>query len=152
MKIFAASLAVVLLAIPAFAKVDLSGDWKMNVSKSDFGPFPAPISFTEKITHQDPALKILVKQTSERGERESEMNYSTDGKETTNEIRGNAMKCTAKWEGDVLTLEVKGSFNGSDFTIEERLSLSAEGKTLTVKRHMSSAMGEADQTMVLEKQ
>jgi hypothetical protein len=32
------------------------------------------------------------------------------------------------------------------------MSLSADGKTLTLKRHFSSSMGEADQTYILEKQ
>jgi hypothetical protein len=113
---------------------------------------PAPIAASEKITHQDPALKIVIKQTSERGDRESEMNYSTDGKETINQMRGNPAKSTAKWDGDTLVIDVKGSFDGNDFSIHDQMTLSEDGKTLTLKRHFSSSMGEADQTMVLEKQ
>jgi hypothetical protein len=152
MKTLAAVLAIVLLAAPAFAKADFSGEWKLNLSKSDFGPLPAPTSVTENITHQDPALKLAIKQTSERGDREYQLNYSTDGKETTNEMRGNPVKSVAKWDGDTLVIDTKGSFDGNDFSVQDRMSLSPDGKVLTVKRHFTSSMGEADQTMVLEKQ
>ena len=151
-KYVAAALALILLALPALAKTNFSGDWKLNVSKSEFGPMPPPSSMTGKITHQDPKLKLAVKQTGERGDVDYEMNYSTDGKETTNEFRGNPMKSTARWDGEALVIDTKGSFDGNDFTIQDRMSLSADGKTLTLKRHFSSSMGEADQTLVLEKQ
>lgn len=151
-KYLAVALALILLAVPALAKPNFSGDWKVNVSKSEFGQMPAPSSMTGKITHQDPSLKVAIKQSGERGDFEYEMSYSTDGKETTNEIRDNTMKSTAKWDGDVLVIDTKGSFGGNDVTIQDKMSLSADGKTLTLKRHFSSSMGEGDQTLVLEKQ
>jgi len=151
-KYLAMALALILLALPALAKPNFSGDWKVNVSKSEFGQMPAPSSMTGKITHQDPSLKVAIKQSGERGEFEYEMSYSTDGKETTNEIRDNTMKSTAKWDGDVLVIDTKGSFGGNDVTIQDKMSLSADGKTLTLKRHFSSSMGEADQALILEKQ
>lgn len=151
-KYLAMALTLILLAIPALAKPNFSGDWKVNVSKSDFGQMPAPSSMTGKITHQDPSLKVAIKQSGERGDFEYEMSYSTDGKETTNEIRDNTMKSTAHWDGDVLVIDTKGSFGGNDVTIQDKMSLSADGKTLTLKRHFSSSMGEMDQTLILEKQ
>jgi len=146
------ALALILLALPALAKTDFSGDWKLNVSKSEFGPMPPPSSMTGKVTHQDPKLKLAVKQSGERGDLEYEMNYSTDGTETTNEMRGNTMKSIAKWDGDALVIETKGTFGDNAVTIQDRMSLSADGKTLTLKRHFSSSMGEADLTYNLEKQ
>jgi hypothetical protein len=151
-KYLAMALALIVLALPALAKPNFSGDWKVNVSKSDFGQMPAPSSMTGKITHQDPSLKVAIKQSGERGDFEYEMSYSTDGKETTNEIRDNTMKSTAKWDGDVLVIDTKGSFGGNDVTIQDKMSLSADGKTLTLKRHFSSSMGEMDQALILEKQ
>ena len=66
------------------------------------------------------------------GEVTAELKYSTDGKETTNSIRGNEIKSTAKWEGDDLAVAGKGSFQGADITLNDRWSLSADGKTLTI--------------------
>jgi hypothetical protein len=148
-----ALLAILLLAaLPALAKVNFSGDWKLNVSKSDFGQMPAPSSMTQKVTHEDPKLKVAVKSSSERGDFEYEMNYTTDGQESTNEIRGNPMKSIVKWDGDVLVIESKGRFGDNEFTMRSRWTLSADGKTLTIENHFSSAMGEGDQKQVLEKQ
>jgi hypothetical protein len=86
------------------------------------------------------------------GEVTAELKYSTDGKETTNTVRGNEVKSTAKWEGDELAIAGKAQFNGADVTLTDRWSLSADGKTLTILRHVNSPMGETDQKIVLEKQ
>ncbi len=151
-KYCALALALALVVVPALAKPNFSGDWKVNVSKSEFGPMPPPTSMTGKVTHEEPKLKLVAKQSGERGDFEYEMNYSTDGKETTNELRGNTMKSVAKWDGEELVINTKGTFGDNEITILDRMSLSTDGKTLTLKRHFSSAMGEADQTLILEKQ
>jgi hypothetical protein len=47
------SLALLTLAfglVQAQAKTDFSGTWKLNASKSDFGPMPPPDTRTDKIT------------------------------------------------------------------------------------------------------
>jgi len=145
-------LTAVLAASPAFAKANFSGDWKLNAAKSDFGQMPAPSSMTNKITHEDPKLKVMTKMSSERGDFEMEAAYSTDGKETTNSFRDNPMKSVAKWDGETLSIETKASFNGNDFTMQDKWTLSGDGKTMTMKRRFVSSQGEGEQTMVMEKQ
>ena len=145
-------LAAAFGVLQAQAKPNFTGTWKLNVSKSDFGPLPAPDSRTDKITHADPDLTDAVTQSGQMGDLSAELKYSTDGKETTNTVRGNEIKSTAKWDGDELVIDGKASFNGSDVTLKDRWSLSADGKTLTILRHIVSPMGEADQKVVLEKQ
>jgi hypothetical protein len=86
------------------------------------------------------------------GDFESEANYTTDGKECTNEMRGNPIKSTVKWEGDTLVVNSKASFNGNDVTITEKWSLSGDGKSLTILRHFATSQGEMDNKLVLEKQ
>jgi hypothetical protein len=146
------------LAVGAFglstaqAKPNFSGTWKANIAKSDFGAIPAPDSRTDKILHEDPDLKDTMTVNGQMGESTAELKYSTDGKETTNTVRGNEIKSTAKWDGDELTIAGKGSFNGADLTLNDRWSLSADGKTLTITRHLASPAGETDQKIVLEKQ
>jgi hypothetical protein len=65
---------------------------------------------------------------------------------------GNEIKSTAKWDGDDLVVESKGSFGGTDFTAKDRWTLSSDGKTLTRASHFSSSMGEADMKVVFDKQ
>jgi hypothetical protein len=145
-------LAALLTAAQAQAKPNFSGEWKLNVSKSEFGPLPAPNSRTDKIKHEDPSLKVTTTQSGQNGDVTFDLNYTTDGKENTNEIRGNPMKSTSKWDGDTLLIETKGSFGGNDITLADKWTLSGDGKVLTLNRHIVSPMGELDQKVVLEKQ
>ncbi len=142
----------VLAAACATAAPNFSGTWKLNVAKSDYGQMPPPNSMTQTITHEDPKLKVAVKQSREQGDFEWEANYTTDGKECTNEIMGNPMKSVVKWDGDALVIETKGAFGGNEVTMKSRWTLSEDGKTLTVAQKWSSSMGEMDMKMVLEKQ
>jgi hypothetical protein len=145
-------LAVLALASRADAKPNFGGEWKLNVSKSEYGPMPAPNKRTDKITHEDPKLKITTSQSGQNGDFTFDLNYSTDGKETSNDIRGNAAKSTAKWDGDALLIETKANFQGNDVTLKDKWMLSDDGKTLTINRHIVASQGELDTKMVLEKQ
>ncbi|MGD0365159.1 MAG: hypothetical protein ABSC93_30115 [Bryobacteraceae bacterium] len=149
------TLALIALAfglVQAQAKSDYSGTWKANTTKSDFGPLPPPDTMVEKIAHEDPSLKINVAQTGGSGDATYDMIYTTDGKECVNHPGGNEFKTILKWDGDDLTAETKGSYEGTDFTAKDRWTLADGGKTLTVTRHISTSMGEFDQKLVLEKQ
>jgi hypothetical protein len=145
-------LATALAAAAADSKPNFSGEWKLNVGKSDFGPMPAPTSRTDKIDHKDPSLKFTSTQVNQQGEFTREWSCTTDGKECTNTLMGNSWKSIAKWETNTLLIESKGSFNGNDVQTKEKWTLSEDGKTITISRHLASSMGEADQTIVFEKQ
>ncbi|HUE24999.1 MAG TPA: hypothetical protein VMQ86_25160 [Bryobacteraceae bacterium] len=150
------SLALLTLAVglvQAQAKTDFSGTWKLNAGKSDFGPMPPPDIMTEKIAHQDPSLKASVATTGGmQGDMTYDVVYSTDGKECVNHVGENEFKSTLHWDGDELVVETKGTFSGNEFTSKDRWTLSTDGKTLSIARHLSSAMGEADMKTVFEKQ
>lgn len=57
-----------------------------------------------------------------------------------------------KWVDDTLTFDGKGTYNGGDLTIRETWNLSPDGKTLTMRRRLTVAEGETEQTLLLEKQ
>jgi hypothetical protein len=153
-RIFSVTLFTLALGlVQAQAKSDFSGTWKIDSAKSDFGPMPAPDSITQKITHVDPSLKANVATTGGmQGDMTYDVNYTTDGKECVNKLGENEFKSTLKWDGDDLIVDTKGSFSGNDFTSKDRWTLSSDGKTLTVARHISSPMGEADMKEVFAKQ
>jgi hypothetical protein len=141
-----------LAAGQAQAKPNFSGEWKLNISKSEYGPMPAPTSRTDKIAHADPSLEVTTTQSSPNGDATVKMKYATDGGETSNELRGNALKSTSKWDGDTLVISTKATFGGADITLLDKWNISDEGKVLTVSRHIVSPQGELDQKMVFEKQ
>jgi hypothetical protein len=90
--------------------------------------------------------------SSDMGDMSWESNYTTDGKESTNTIRERESKSIVKWDGDVLLFETKGKFGDNDFTMNDKWTLSEDGKALTINRRMSSSFGDADQKVVFEKQ
>jgi hypothetical protein len=84
--------------------------------------------------------------------------YNLDGTETTGEAgRGKfARKATLSSDGKTLELVSKNMFTGPDgnevtITNSDKLSLSADGKMLTVVRHSESPRGAQDSTMVFNK-
>ncbi len=141
-----------LLAAAACAKPNFAGDWKMNASRSEFGQFPAPSALTQKITHEDPSLKVASKMSTDNGDFEFESVYTTDGKECTNQFGPNPVKSTLKWDAETLVIDSKGQFGDNDFTMQDKWDLSEDGKTLTLRRHWSSSRGEMDQKIVFDKQ
>jgi hypothetical protein len=152
-RLFAIFPVLALAVLPALAKPNFSGDWKLNTSKSTFGEMPAPDSMTYKITHAEPKLTTASKQSSQMGDFEINATYTTDGKECTNEgFGGSTTKSVVKWDGDALTIETKGQFGDSDFTMTQKWTLSDDGKTLTVAQTFKSAMGEGEQKLIFDKQ
>jgi len=149
-----AVLAILMLAtLPALAKPNFSGDWKLNTSKSTFGDVPAPDSMTIKVTHADPQITNVSKQSSQMGEFEIKTSCTTDGKECANEgFQGAPTKSVMKWDGDVLAVETQGKFGEMDFSMKQKWSLSGDGKTLTVAQSISTSMGDFTQTLVFDKQ
>ena len=84
--------------------------------------------------------------------------FSLDGKEATAEAQGGTNTTKATWSGDGKTLELSsvraGNRDGQDFkfTTIEKLSLSGDGKALTVVRHSENPRGAQDSTLVFNKQ
>lgn len=151
-RLLAGLLLTGLATLSAYGKPSFTGDWKLNSAKSEFGQFPAPSSMSQKVTHDDPALKVATKMATDNGDFDFESTYSTDGKETSNSFGPNPMKSVAQWEGEVLTIQTKGQFGDNEVTIKDKWTLSEDGKTITIQRHFASAMGEMDQKLTLEKQ
>ena len=83
--------------------------------------------------------------------------FNLDGSETTGEMgRGKfARKATLLSDGKTLELVSKGTFQTPDgevtSTTNEKLTLSADGKSLTVVRHSESPRGAQDSTLVFNK-
>lgn len=130
-----------------------SGTWKLNVSKSDFGPIPGPDARTDVIEHSDPMLKVSTSQDGgPQGKQDYILNFSTDGKEVTNTPGGLEVKSIGSWEGSNLVMTAKLKFQDNDVAIKTTWLLSEDGKVLTQNAHLTTPMGELDQKMVFEKQ
>ena len=131
----------------AQTKPDFSGTWKMNREKSKFER-GGPDAILIKIDHKEPAFAENWTVSTPDGERSLQAKYTTDGKETEQEVMGRMSKTSAKWEGDALVIE----FKSEEGFFKRKITLSADGKTITKVVTQSGDNGQTEDTVVLEKQ
>ena len=141
-------LVTLMAALLQGAVPDLSGEWKLNLSKSDYGKFPAPLGVTRRIAHNDPKLMLSTTQQGAQSNVVSNLTYTTDGKESVNK----ESKGVAQWIGDKLMIESTREVGSATLKQKEVWTLSADGKSLTVDSHVSLPNGEFDVKQVFEKQ
>ncbi len=125
-KVFLIAMTVLsALALSAQSKPNFSGNWELNVAKSDLGG--APISkLVVQMDHKGPTLKYTAEATV-NGERSTESGtIDTDGK-VTSDSRGGQVK--AHWEGATLVVLTTDSAGNALDTA--RMALSSDGKAMT---------------------
>ncbi len=148
LKLFVMTAALSVAA--AQPRPNLSGTWKANIAKSNFGALPAPQSATVKVEHSEPNLKLIWTTVGDSGERTFELSFTTDGKECTNFVGNTEIKSVVKWEDGTLLMEHKAGYG--EVVVRDKWTLSEDQKTLTVTRQWSGSQGETTQTLVHEKQ
>jgi len=132
---------------------NLSGTWKLDTAKSNFGQMQPPASQVDTITDDGPSIKIAVDQ---KGGMMGDVAYTesltTDGQSATwAGMGGSQVTGTAHWDGNALVIDAKTSFQESDVKIKDTFTLSADGNTLTDVSHVESGMGNFDTTDVFTK-
>jgi hypothetical protein len=174
----ACALLVNALAAPA-APTSFAGTWALNKSKS--ADLPPQWSNLESLTltvTQDAQQIVVASETKMAADANAggggmgggrgrgmggyppSTTYKLDGTETTAEAmsgRGGTSTMKAEWKDGGKTLELKRvskfNFQGNDVTATttEDWSLSADGKTLTIKRSSESPRGSQTSTLVFDK-
>jgi hypothetical protein len=145
-------IAAVASLAPAADKPNFSGDWTLDANKSEFGPMPAPATMTRKIEHNDPGVTVTQETTGgPQGDQTLTLKYSTDGKETVNQLMGNDVKTKAIWEGNALVIAMSADIGGNEIKLVNKWTLSEDGKTLTDASHIALPQGEFNMTYVMTK-
>jgi len=153
-SLFALAVLAVLVPHRALGQTvpNLSGEWKLNIALSDYGPVPAPQMLTRTIQHSDPSLHISAHQKGAQGESTTELIYTTDGRECVNKIQGSEAKGTAKWQGDHLVIESVRKLPDAELKTVENWSVSNGGKTLTIGVRIALAQQDYTIKLVFDKQ
>lgn len=180
-RIFVLAAAVCLLSIAAFAQTaSYSGTWKLDVSRSTLsGPMRIE-SMTWTVTQTDKQITVesVTKRLPPNdappaggggrggmgrggfGGGDGTNTFPLDGKEIKSEVDGPMGKMPVAYKGTrgadgSLKLSTARTFNGPNgemtVTTDEAWSLSADGKTLTVKRSSTTPRGEQTSTFVFTK-
>lgn len=123
--LFVSALALGPVALYAGKKPDFTGQWELNVQKSDLGGAPMT-KLTVQIEHKDPTFTYTAKATVDGQDFEESETFKTDGTPTQSS-RGATVR--AHWENETLIIESTAA-DGSPLD-ETHMSLSADGKTTT---------------------
>jgi hypothetical protein len=162
-------LSLVLLTaalLSAQGKVNFSGTWILDKSKSDVSQFMGVSEDAERaqntgmtmvVEQQGTSLRVTRTLKTQGGERKEIHTYKTDGGETTNTgFRGETIVARAFWEGDKLVVVSTRTMRVllKDVSAESRgvWSLSPDGKTLTIAAQVNSPRGEQRVRAVFDKQ
>ncbi len=150
-SILLALVAATLFAGTAAAadKPNFTGIWKMNAAKSSFGGGPAPDSIDRTISHAEPLLQIEEEQLGPAGVQKTSRKYTTDGTVMAFESQGAQVTSSANWRDNALVVVSKVEAIGVQFT--DRMTLSADGNTLTSAVRIESAQGGIDITVVFDR-
>ncbi|HEV3331842.1 MAG TPA: hypothetical protein VG096_12715 [Bryobacteraceae bacterium] len=151
MKATVCLIAALAFTAAAADKPNFSGEWKLNASKSELGPVPAPTSFTRKIMHAEPSLIITDDQKGGTGDQNSTRNYTTDGKEITYQMNGADVKAAATWDGDGLIIRSNADAGGITISFVEKMALTGGNKTLTDAIHIGTPQGDLDITYIFDR-
>jgi len=134
------------------APPEFSGVWRLDVEKSQFDRQAPPRVAVDRIEHHEPYLVMhSIRAYGDAQETSGTARYRIGG-EGENEVLGNRMRYAARWDGETLELVTKGSFGDNAIVLTDRYSLSADGKSLTLKRHYEGRGGPQDQTLILRRE
>lgn len=138
--------------------INLSGQWKLNESKSELGDFGARLAPKSiKVDQKADAITIERHVTTFNGEEATRTETLTfDGKITEGAGGfGNAVrKSSAKWsdDGKKMIVNYSISFQDNEFKGTETWSLSDDGKTLSLETNSSGPQGDITTKAVYDKQ
>jgi hypothetical protein len=131
-------------------KPDFSGTWKDAASTSTY-------SCIETIQQRGTALKVVVDTKSTGGpllgSLTAEHTYTIGGKEVVKKTDdGIVHTVSVRWEGTSLVFLRTEQEGANTTSTREVWSLSENGKTLTVTRHITSWRGTSNEKTIFEKQ
>jgi hypothetical protein len=155
----AATSAVPVPAPVATVKPDLSGTWKLDLTKSDFDQVPPPADETVVFTRTGPAFTIATTSDNERGKEVYTLPFTVDGTDTptpkgifADTATLQYLSTKGEWQGASLVLTQKIMYQGAPGSLKSTFTLSADGKTLARAMHISVDQGEFDTNSIFEKQ
>lgn len=176
-QIFVLVAIMVAACVSALAQnttVDYSGKWALDVASSKLDERQRIESMTMTVTQTEKELKITTEtkraappegiaqggrgggmRGGGMGRGDGITTYSLDGKETSVDMESPMgpipVKYQAKKDGALLKLSQTRTINTTTMATKEEWSLSQDGKTLTVKREMTTPRGTNSSTMVFKK-
>jgi hypothetical protein len=137
-------------------KPNFSGTWKLNVERSDFGPGHSRFAQTDVIEQSGQTIKISIAFDANEETRQYTVTLVTDGKEISapadaREPGATLQTVSSSWEGAVLVVHQKVTYENEIVTGSSHYTLSPNGDVLTVMQDFVTQKGETSRTLVFDK-
>jgi hypothetical protein len=129
--------------LPTASDPDFSGNWKLNLERSDTRSLPGRPCELLKIEGRGTTIRC-----SGCGE---SWTYSADGKETRHKLTDRSISSILKWEGAALLVNTIVNGRSQSYTEMDRWKLSRDGRTLTIRREIVRLRGITESVLVYEK-
>ena len=146
-------IALTFLSASAFGqKVNFSGEWKLNDSKSELGYEFSLAPKTMTVEHTKKTLDMTSLDEWDGQEYESKAHYTLDGEVCENPgFMDSVTKATANFDKKTKTLKIvtTGTVEGMDYTLTQVMSM--KDGNLVVNSEAASDMGEMLETFVFDK-
>jgi hypothetical protein len=143
----------------AGAKSNLSGQWKLNVAASEFGDVPPPTRQTEVVTQAGDEFAIVITMEREEMKQNYTLRFQAGGAEMPlakgsfpDDAPFRILGVKGEWQGGVLVVTERVSFQGSEGFITVKYALSGDGKELRKTSHVAMDAGTFDTKTVYDKQ
>jgi len=143
----------------AAVRPNLNGTWKLNAAQSDFGQVPPPIRQSEVVTQAGDEFAIAITLEREQGKQSYTLRFQAGGAEMpmaqgsfADDAPFRILSVKGEWQGAVLVVMEKVSFQGEEGALKASYSLSAGGKVLRKMTHVAMNAGEFDTTTVYDRQ
>jgi hypothetical protein len=153
MKNFVFILALAFLSATTFGqKVNFSGDWKLNESKSELGYEFSLAPKAMKVEHTKKTLDLTRVLEFGGQEFEDKQHFTLDGEVTENVgFMESVTKSTANFDKKTKSLKIvtKGSYEGGEYTSTQIMMMKEEN--LVVAFEGASDMGEMVEKYVFDK-
>jgi hypothetical protein len=129
---------------------DFSGEWKLDLAKSDYRGLPLPERFVRRIEHAEPEIKITDQESANGKESKSTVSLMTDGRPVSKVINGTPVSVNAAWDRE--SLVITSDVTNAGLKLRDRMSLSSDRQELKSKVALMSAQGEIELSLVFERQ
>lgn len=140
LRAFCAVLPLVAAVSAAGERPDIAGVWQIDPAASHLGPAPVPQDLVLEITTKGD--EFVVRQTG-GGQPELTLTFNAAGKEAENFLPNGRMISVHRWEGRDLVAQIRIlADDGSRMTFTDRISYSADGTVMTMKREISGSFAE----------
>ncbi len=141
------------------AKPNLTGEWKLNVAASDFGDVPPPTRQSEVVTQAGDEFAIAITIEREEMKQNYTLRFQAGGAEMPL-AKGSfpegapfrILGVKGEWQGPVLLVTQRVSFQGAEGMVTAKYSLSADGKVLRKTTHVAMDVGAFDTKTVYDRQ